>query len=126
MGHGDWKDLTVTYDDLTTFHGGLTLTIFGTGGGEQKTLSPGRQVTADRTRNVSPTDLKLLVNLLLTHKAWEQRVPERTPVPDESKSFLLIRYGNDGTTIWEWYNDMPRSKRIVEIREFMEKVALSR
>ena len=122
IDQGEWRNFTVKYDDLHPFHGRLTLTIFGTGDGEQKILFPGRAEIAGRTRNVSSIDLKHLVNLLLARKAWEQRIPERSPVPDESRSHLVIRYANDSTTIWEWYNDLPQNQRLVEIREFMMKV----
>ena len=118
-GKGDWKLLTVTYDDLHSLHGGLTLTIHGNGKVEQTA----RRTAAGEIKTVTAAELRKLVELLYRHKAWEQRTPERPAIPDESRSQLIISYGNDTVTIWEWYNDMDKNKRIIEIREFMKKIA---
>ncbi|MFO0965125.1 MAG: hypothetical protein U0793_06010 [Gemmataceae bacterium] len=109
----------MTYDDLHAFHGGLTLTIDGKGKVTQKAV---RQKVGE-ARDVSKADLKLLVDLLQKHKAWEQREPERKPRPDESKARLVIRYGDESVTVWEWYNDLRKNKRLLEIREAMKKAA---
>ena len=118
-GDGEWKRFSVTYDDLHPLHGGLTLTIEGSGKVTQKTL---RQKAGDE-KEVSEVELKQLVELLQKHKAWDQKEPERPAIPDESKARLVIKYGDDSVTIWEWHNDLPKNKRLLEIREAMKKAA---
>jgi hypothetical protein len=118
-GGGEWKRFSVTYDDLHGLHGGLTLTIHGTGKVTQKVV---RQ-KAGEEKEVTETELKQLVELLQKHKAWEQKEVERPVVPDESKARLVIKYEDDSVTVWEWYNDLPKNKRLLEIREAMKKAA---
>lgn len=116
-GDGDWKRFSVTYDDLHPLHGGLTLTIDGAGKVTQKAV---RQKVGE-VKDVSASDLKKLVELLQKHQAWEQKEAERKPRPDESKARLMIRYGEDSVTVWEWYNDLRKNNRLLEIREAMKK-----
>jgi hypothetical protein len=120
-GRLDLAPLAVSYDDLHPLHGGLVLTIHGTGKVEQRTV---RQ-TPGRPRLVPREDLLKLVRLLLREQAWEQRVPERAARPDESTVRLAIRYRNDQTVIWEWYNDLEANQRIIQIRNLMQRIALA-
>ena len=118
-GRLDVTLLEVTYDDLHPLHGGLVLTIQGTGKVEQRAL---RQ-TPGRPKLVPREDLLKLVRLLIREQAWEQRVPERAPRPDESKVRLTIRYRNDQSEIWEWYNALEANRRIIQIRDLMQSIA---
>jgi hypothetical protein len=118
-GRLDLAPLAVSYDDLHPLHGGLVLTIHGTGKVEQTAV---RQ-TPGRPRLVPREDLLKLVHLLLREQAWEQRVPERAARPDESTVRLAIRYRNDQTAIWEWYNDLEANQRIIQIRNLMQRIA---
>ncbi|MBL8483304.1 MAG: hypothetical protein JNJ60_13985 [Rhodocyclaceae bacterium] len=118
-GNGDWRLFTVVYDDLHPFHGGLTLTIHGNGSVEQKSV----RTEVGQTTKVSAPDLEKLVSLLRKLEAWEQRVPERMAVPDESRARLVITYGEYQTVIWEWYNDLAKNRRISEIRDLMKQIA---
>jgi hypothetical protein len=119
QGGTDWNRFSVTYDDLHGLFGGLTLTIHGNGKVEQQSV----RVVAREPRNASNVDLQKLVDLLLNQKAWEQRVAERPPRPDEGKVRLIINYREDSMTIWEWYNDLLRNNRILRIRDFMQAIA---
>ena len=120
---GKWGDFSVTYDDHDTFgQSGGTLTIWGTG----EAGASAYQVGALPTRNVSSSDMKQLVNLLLANKAWEWRAenPETVHIPDFGHSVTLtIRYGNDSTIISESTNQTT-NQRAGQIGEFMKKVAL--
>lgn len=118
-GEGDWKKFSVTYSDLHALHGGLTLTIDGTGKVTQKAV----RAKVGEEKEVSEKELKHLVELLQTHKAWEQKEPPRKAIPDESVARLSIKYGDDVVGVWEWYNDLPKNKRIVELRDAMKKAA---
>ncbi len=59
-GEGDWKQFSITYNDLHAFHGGLTLTIDGRGKVTQKAL---RQKVGE-PKEVLEKELKALVELL--------------------------------------------------------------
>jgi len=113
--------ITVTYTDLHGLHGGLRLTIDGTGKVEQQAV----RTKAGVPRRVSNAQFRALVQLLLETAAWEQRVPDRTPVPDESRASLTIVAGDARSTIWEWYNDLKPNNRLIRIREKMKSIAWS-
>lgn len=115
----DLTPLTVSYENLHPLWGGLLLTIHGSGEVEQKAVrqSAGQPVPVPRE------DLLDLVRLLLRHEAWTQLVPERPLVPDESRALLTIGYSGEQTTIWERYHDLNVNRRIVEIRDRMQKIA---
>lgn len=118
-GQGDLAPLTVTYDDIHGLHGGLRLRIHGTGVVEQSAV----REPAGKPRQVSRDHLNRLVALLVTHTAWEQREPERAPLPDESRATLSIRYGSHSVRIWEWHRDLARNGRIGVILAFMKQIA---
>ena len=118
-GKGDWNQLSVMYSDMHAIHGGLTLTIHGDGTVEQEA----RRMKIGETKAVSREALVELVQLLMKYEAWEQRAPERPPIPDESRAWLGIALGKRGSIIWEWYNDMRWTDRILEIRELMKRIA---
>lgn len=114
------KTLTVTYDDMHGLHGGLTLTLHGDGRIEQQAV---REKAGKPKSAVATEDLHRLVALLQEVAAWEQRVPERRAVPDESRTRLHITLDGHSATIWEWYNDMAKNQRIVRVRELMKQIA---
>lgn len=120
VGRGDLTPLVVTYDDLHGLHGGLRLTIHGTGKVEQQA----ERQPVGAARAVSRENLVKLAALLVKHAAWEQRVPQRMAVPDESRATLTVTYGPHSVQIWEWYNDLEQQRRISEIAEFMKRIAL--
>jgi hypothetical protein len=52
---------------------------------------------------------------LETWSSWEQRVPERPPVPDEGRASLRIELGNLEGGFWEWYNDLGEHDRLLRV-----------
>jgi len=114
------KTLTVTYDDLHGLHGGLKLTVHGDGRVEQQAV---REKAGQPKESVAAADLQRLIALLVELAAWEQRVPKRRPVPDESQARLSITLDGTSSTIWEWYNDLAKHQRIVRVRELMKQIA---
>lgn len=117
---GDLSKLTVTWNDLHAIHGGLRLTIGGDGKATQEAK---REKAGELKEKVEAKDVKELVQLLVRHEAWAQRVPERAAVPDESRARLTIAVGDQSVTVWEWYNSLERTKRLVEVRDLMKKIA---
>jgi len=119
-GKGDLQKFTVTWNDLHGLHGGLKLTIRGDG-----TISQEAKFTkvGEPKEKVDPKALRELVDKLLALEAWVQKVPERPAIPDESRARLTITAGGESVTVWEWYNDLAKNKRLVEIRDLMQKLA---
>lgn len=118
-GGGDWITFSVTYDDSHGLHGGLTLTVHGDGRVDQRAI----RFEAREPRPVSKPDLERLLALLREVKGWEQRIPERQAMPDESPIRLTVRCGTNEGKIWEWYNDMPENARISRVRDLMTQIA---
>jgi hypothetical protein len=119
-GKGDLQKLVVTWDDLHGLHGGLKLTIRGDG-----TISQEAKFTkvGEPREKLDPKGVRELVDKLLALEAWVQKVPERPAIPDESRARLTISAGGESVTVWEWYNDLAKNKRLVEIRDLMQKLA---
>ncbi len=40
-----------------------------------------------------------------------------------TKAAPTITYGQASVTIWEWYNDLEKNRRLGEIQDFMKKIA---
>jgi hypothetical protein len=106
----------VTYSDMHGLWGGVTVTLTRDGDYEQTMRRPGGLPVLVR-RRLAPEHATALAQLLVEIRAWEQRTPERAPVPDESRAMLSIRCGAAESSIWEWYNDMPRNQRLIRVRD---------
>ena len=113
-------DVEIRYSDLHPLHGGLELTVLGTGAAEVKVV---RQ-RAPRARNLTPVQVRELVALLIELQAWSQRTPERQARPDESRARLMIRIGTERSEIWEWYNDLSANRRIVRVRDRIRRLSI--
>ncbi len=116
---GNGAELSVVYDDMHGLWGGQTITIAGNGAYERKERARGDSAPVVTSGTVDQKQIQALASLLVQLAAWEQRVPERAPVPDESRATLRIRVGTAEATIWEWYNDLPKNDRIAQIRDLM-------
>jgi hypothetical protein len=120
-GKQELAPLVVTYSDLHGLHGGLRLSIDGRGRVRQEAV---REKVGTPKPEVARGDLLKLVALLVDKRAWKQEVPERPPVPDESRASLSIAYGGGpSSTIWEWYNDLAETRAILPVRELMKRIA---
>ena len=115
----DLQSLKVTYNDLHGLHGGLTLSIDGAGKVEQQSLRA--QVGTPVT--VKQSDIKKLITLLIELQAWKQLVPERMPVPDESRATLTIEIEGQSSLLWEWFNDLSANNRLLRIATLMKEIA---
>jgi hypothetical protein len=118
-GNAAPADLSVIYDDMHGLWGGQTISLLGTGAYERQERARGGSAPVVITGMVDRQQLQALASLLVDLKAWEQRVPERAPVPDESRATLKIRVGATEVAIWEWYNDLPKNDRMVQISSRM-------
>jgi hypothetical protein len=111
-------DLTVIYDDLHAFHGGMTIELGGDGEATRRDLDKGQESTAAAT--LSAEQIKGLLDLLIEQVAWEQRTESRLMVPGESRATLTIRVGGEESSLWEFYNDMEDNGRLITIKKALE------
>jgi hypothetical protein len=117
------ETLEITYTDLHGLWGGLRLTVHGTGRVEQEAVR--LKETPPNPRQLSPDEVRVIVQLLLDLSAWEQKTPDRSPQPDESRARLFIKAGPGQSMIWEWFNDLQKTDRIVRVREKIKALAWS-
>ena len=105
------NELEIIYTDLHGLWGGLEIIIQGSGKVKQKAV----KVEALKAHDLTKLEIDQLVKLLIELKAWQQIVPEREPVPDESRVYLRIKAGNAQSEIWEWFNEIKDNDRLVVI-----------
>lgn len=112
-------ELSITYSDLHGLWGGTKITFTGAGSGEIQERETGEPQPRTLKSTVEQDQLLELVKLIVDLKAWEQRTPERQPQPDESRSTLTISTGAHSSTTWEWFDDMEKDQRLIQIKTKM-------
>ncbi|MDJ0763775.1 MAG: hypothetical protein QNJ97_12405 [Myxococcota bacterium] len=122
-GKGDPGHLSISYDALHELHGGIRLSVAGTGAIAQEAKFPGGASAGTPKQQVSAADLRALVQLLLDLEAWEQRIAERPLLADESTVKLNINTASGASSIWEFYNDMKQVQRIERIRVLLFEIS---
>jgi hypothetical protein len=111
--------VTLTYDDAHPLYGGALFDLRA--GLLTRTDVPRAQQERVVTRVVlTPEDQRRLLEVLRSIDAWEQREPERTPVPDESRTRLTVRVGEAEASIWEWSNDLEQNGRLILVRRALD------
>lgn len=118
-------EFTVVYNDMHSFHGGKTLSVNGDTLRARYLLRQGAgRKQVDSSPSVLTSDqLHALVSLLLEIEVWEQRVPRREAVRDESIAGLRTTIGEAECGIWEWYNDLGGNDRMVRVKSMLESFA---
>jgi hypothetical protein len=114
--------LLVTYSDLHGLWGGATMTLTGGGEYERTSRDPGGPTVVVQ-REVAAGRVAAIVRLLLEIEAWEQRVAERPPLPDESRATLTLRCGAAESSIWERFNDLAQGQRLARVRDALAELA---
>ena len=115
-------DFQVTYDDMHGLWGGTTIVITGKGNGQRRERENGGADPKEFERAITREQLLELAKLLVEQKAWEQRTPEREPLPDESRSRLKIEVDGQTSGMWEWFNDMEKNERLIKIQTKMKQM----
>jgi hypothetical protein len=116
--------LIIVYDDLHELWGGTRTTISGDSGDVQHQVSrPSQGKKSDRVvKQLSQEELLELAQMLIDLEAWVQKVPDRKPRPDESRTHLHIHYQDASSSTWEWHNDLKQNNRLIRVlhklREF--------
>jgi hypothetical protein len=111
-------DLSIAYSDLHGLWGGIAVRVTGDGDWERVTRQRGGEPVTMRGRAGSDA-VREIARLLLEIEAWEQRVLDAAPVPDESRATLTVRRGGAQSVIWERYNDLAEAGRIGRARDVL-------
>jgi hypothetical protein len=112
-------DFAVIYSDMHGLWGGVTIALSGAGSYERAERPRGAREASIARAVVDERGVREVAALLLAIEGWEQRTPERAPVPDESRATLTIRCRGAQSVIWEGYNELGRNKRIVRVRDHL-------
>lgn len=114
------RDLVVVYSDMHGLWGGVTIAVSADGSFERAERQRGAAEATVVRRSITQAQVAELARLLLEIEAWDQRTPDRLPVPDESRATLTVTAGDLKTSIWEWHGDLKRNGRIDRVREFLQ------
>ena len=114
--------LTITYDEMHALWGGITLTVHGDGHVERHSRALGEPATQVYHTAVERQRLLDLLRVLVQLNAWEQHMPERPPLPDESRAVLTISVGTRASRVWERCNDLAANNRLVHIKHWLEQI----
>ncbi|MDQ3815001.1 MAG: hypothetical protein M3347_13745 [Armatimonadota bacterium] len=115
------EDLAIIYSDMHGLYGGVTITIRA--GGHYERIKRQQRAGAPAVARGTLTSEQVAdVGRRLEVTGWEQRTPERTPVPDESFATLTVRCDGSQATVWEWYNERGSERRMERVRDFMAEL----
>ena len=115
-------ELTILYNDISTFHGGTAIEIHGDGKVLRwDTLPHQPDIALQNESRMEPGELTQLLNLLVELEVWKDESPDRRPVPDESFRRLVVTQGAEHSYARESYNLM-QSGRIGKIYDRLEHV----
>lgn len=126
-------DLVVVYDDRHEFWGGQRVTVWGDGAVEVLRYNPGPEPRSEVARGRVPvSQVVRLVERLVEIRAWEHRAGDPLPAAarrklpplDNGRVRLTVRVGEASSTIWEWANDVEVRRRIVLVRQQLERLLL--
>jgi hypothetical protein len=112
----------VVYEAMHPLHGGTVIEIKGDGSAKRTSRHRGSPEVQTRHTRLSEPQILELVGLLLKLEAWEQRVPERQPVPGEGKATLSITLGPQKGGFWEWHNDLSKNDRLVQVARMAKEL----
>jgi hypothetical protein len=112
--------LTLVFDDVHPLYGGALFELAADGSLKRTDVPRAQQEPTVTTTRLDEAERAALLALLAGIEAWEQRVPDRTPVPDESRAHLGLRLDGAESTVWEWANDLGDNARIVQVQRFLD------
>lgn len=116
-------DLEVLYDETHGLWGEFKIIIRGDGSvqcRERRVYKPGKGVTH---AFINSQQIINLLGLLIEQRVWEQHMPRRNAVPDETIAVLRVSVGGLMASMWELNNDMAENKRLILIKNEMERLA---
>lgn len=107
--------LEVEYNDLY-WRGGRKIRLNGSGELTIHDTDKGMDYATFLSKEKTDQVLRLTVGI----EGWQQRIPEREAVPDESRCVFCIKYQTDQSKIWEWYSDLNKVNRIVRFTKLID------
>jgi hypothetical protein len=117
------QNLTIMYSDMHGLWGGVTVTLSTNGAYECLERAHGAIVPELVRRTVTIGQVQEVIGLLLDTRAWEQQPLQRTPIPDEVLATLMLKSGDNASSIWELYNNLEKNGRLVHIRRLLLELA---
>jgi hypothetical protein len=112
--------LVLVFDDVHPLWGGALFELAPDGQLTRTDVPPAQQAPVTSSTQLDASDRAALLALLMGLEAWEQRVPDRIPVPGESRAYLGVRLEDAETSIWEWANDLPDNKRLYQVERWLD------
>ena len=103
-------DLEVLYDETHGLWGEFKIIIRGDGGvqcRDGRVYKPRKGVTH---ASINSQQIINLLGLLIEHRVWEQRMPRRLVIPDETLAVLRVSVGGLMATVWELNSDMAENR----------------
>ena len=119
------SDLVITYDDMHRLWGGTAIIIRGNGSGERRERARGDAKPKVFEAIIAQSQLLELIRFLVSLEAWEQQAQDRQAAPDESRATVTIRVRGQTSSVWEWYNEMEKNKRLIRIKTKMMEMTRS-
>jgi hypothetical protein len=115
-------ELTMLYNDISTFHGGTAIEIHGDGRVLRWDAQPHQpDVALQNESRMKSDELAQLLNLLVELEVWKDDSREHRRIPDESFRRLIITQDTERSYVREPYNLM-QSGRFGKVYDRLEHV----
>lgn len=111
---------TLVFDDVHPLYGGALFELGPDGVLTRTDVLRGDQEPVVSRVRLGDDQVTWLLSLLLGLEVWQQRVPDRVPLPDESRAFLGVRLNGAEAAIWEWSNDLGANRRLAQVQKWLD------
>lgn len=119
-------DLVITYYEGGGLWGDETTVIIrGSGRGERRMRKRRNAKPKVYKTTLTQNQLLELIKLVASLKAWERQTPDRNGVPDEGRVNLTINVGGQRSSVSEWFKDMEKNNRLIQIKTKMMELTKS-
>jgi class 3 adenylate cyclase len=69
-------------------------------------------------------EMENLIRLLIDIEAWEQKIPWRETDSPKGRAYLRVQVEGVSSEIWEWYDELDSSRRMVKVLDQLKKFVL--
>ncbi len=112
--------LTLVLDDVHPLYGGPLFQLSSSGVLTRTDVQPVDQPPVITRTRLEATDVQALLAMLMGLEVWEQRVEDRIAISGESRAYLGVRLNGAESSIWEWANDLPDNRRLVQVQRWLD------
>ena len=112
--------LTLVFDDVHPLYGGPLFQLVEDGTLTRTDVQRYEQPPVVSRTHLDGDDKTALLAMLMGLEIWEQRVPDRIAISGESRAYLGLRLDGAESSIWEWANDLPDNKRLVQVQRWLD------